>query len=184
MSAPWETISSELHSDCKIFSVHRHKRKSSLSGKVFDFFSISGHDWVNIIPITGDRKVIMVRQFRHGILQTTLELPGGALHENEDPVVGGMRECAEETGFSGANGEIIGFSYPNPAIQQNKISFVLMKDSKLSQPQNLDPAEEIDVELVNLNEIPTLIKNQTINHALVITAFHFLQLHDPNIYNP
>lgn len=173
MTGDWKEIKSELHADCKIFRIHKSTRESELSGKQFDFYTLVGTNWVNVIPVTEDGQVVMVRQYRHGIREMTLEIPGGALHDQEDPVIGGLREMEEETGYVCREAKLIGKSFPNPAIQSNTCFYVLATGCRPEKPQNLDQAEEVDVVLVPAARIPELIRNGEISHALVINAFYF-----------
>src|SRR3954468_23184851 len=54
-------------------------------------------DWVNVIPLTKDDRVILVRQFRPGTRQVCLEIPGGMVDPGEDPTTAAARELVEET---------------------------------------------------------------------------------------
>jgi len=42
-----------------------------------DFYILESTDWINIIPLTADHQVVMVRQYRHGSKEVPLEIPGG-----------------------------------------------------------------------------------------------------------
>ena len=50
------------------------------------FFVIECSDWVNVIPVTTDGKVIVIEQFRQGIEEITLEIPGGMVDKEESPL--------------------------------------------------------------------------------------------------
>jgi len=176
MPGSWNEIKTELFADCKIFRVHKSTRESEMTGQQFDFFTLEGTNWVNVIPVTDDGHVVMVRQYRHGIREFTLEVPGGALHHEEDPIEGGLREMEEETGYVCREAVLIGKSFPNPAIQSNTCFYVLAEGCKLEKPQNLDQAEEVDVELIPVSDIQELIGKGIINHALVINAFYYFGL--------
>ena len=77
-------------------------------------------DWVNIIPLTDDGQVVLIRQFRHGTQSVTLEVPGGVVEADESPEAAAVRELAEETGYVPERVKSLGFVSPNPAIQGNR----------------------------------------------------------------
>ena len=177
MPGKWITKETVLHSDCKIFKINRSRRQSETSGYEQDFFVLDGNNWVNIIPITSDNKIIMVRQFRHGVEKEMLEIPGGAFNKGETAIEAGLRELREETGYTSSEVSLIGVSYPNPAIQSNEYNIVLALNCEKKYEQELDPAEEIEVEFIPIEKISEMIANGEIKHSLVIVAFYYYDLH-------
>lgn len=176
---PWKNIKSEKIADCRVFTVHK-----KLSSKPFgtaertrDFYVFDSGDWVNIIPVTSDGKVILIEQFRHGTEGFTLEIPGGGV-DPEDPsaVYAAERELLEETGYAAESLTFLGESHPNPAIQNNRCYTFLANNVKWVQKPEFKGTEEIAIRLVPLNEVPELIRNGVITHALVLVAFYWLQL--------
>jgi len=131
-------------------------------------------DWVNVLPITRDGKVILIEQYRHAVGEVCLEIPGGALHYglNEDPKVAALRELREETGYTPGEIRLVGKAYPNPALQNNQIWTYVALDCEKTGEQELDPFEDIDVRLVEFPELFELIKKGQIKHSLVIQAIH------------
>jgi 8-oxo-dGTP pyrophosphatase MutT (NUDIX family) len=134
---------------------------------------IETQDWVNIIPITADHRVVMVRQYRHGSREVTLEIPGGLVDVGETPESAAARELLEETGYQAEGVVKIGVSNPNPAIFNNRCyTFVARNVTKVRDPMP-DQTEDIEVVLIPLMEIPELIRKGKIDHAIVISAFYW-----------
>ncbi len=132
-------------------------------------------DWVNVIPLLPDSRVLMVRQWRYGIESQTLEIPGGVVEPEEDERTAAEREFLEETGYRGSTWRRIGECHPNPAIQNNRTGTWLVEDLvQVGEPVG-DGEEELEVEAVPLADIPRLIASGEIRHSLVIAAFYFLQ---------
>ena len=175
----WVTIGNEQVFTTPIFNLHRRRSAHPKRGER-DFFILDPTDWVNIIPLTPRREVVMVRQFRHGISAFTVEVPGGMVDStDETPAAAGRREMREESGYDSDDIVALGKVHPNPAIQPNFCYSFLARNVKLvTQPHhNPDGAEETEVVLVPLKEIKSMIATGKITHALTIAAFAFLDFY-------
>jgi len=173
----WERLSAELVYECRIFSLRRDRSRFSRDNIEHEFHVLESPDWVNIVPITPDRQVVMVRQFRHGVRDYTLEVPGGMVdREDSSPLVAARREMIEETGFDSERVEPLGVVHPNPAIQANRCHSFVAHDVVRRHAPTFDTTEETEVVLVPLERVPDLVRAGTISHALVVVAFHWLAL--------
>ena len=173
---PWDVISTEPEEDFWILRVRRQVSISPRTGEPHRVVIMDAPDWVNVIALTPDDHVVLIEQYRHGIGQVTLEIPGGMIDPGEDPTGAGLRELREETGFAGDPAELLGKVHPNPAFLSNACYTVLVRDARQIGELQQDSGEDIAVRLVPLNDIPNLIASGAITHALVIAAFHYLQL--------
>lgn len=143
------------------------------------FYVLRSKDWCNVIPITEEGKVVLVRQFRAGVLSSSYEFPGGVVESTDaDVLATALREMTEETGYEGlphARCKILGTSYPNPALQDNRVHSLIVGPVKKMQTQNLDPTEDIEVLEVDVSDLPRLYREGKFTHALMLTTlFHFL----------
>lgn len=167
---PWSQGPERVLLSTPIFDVcSRHSNSTTDPSRSGEFYSLRCPDWVNVVALTPDRKVVMVEQFRHGLGQTTLELPGGVKEAGESAEQACLRELAEETGYRGGSCEIIGRISANPAMQGNWVSTGLVRDVTPG-PAKPDGMEEIAVHLVPLDTIPTLVRQGTIHHAPIVAA--------------
>jgi len=173
----WDVIKSEIVYRCRIFTVRRDTSASASSGRQHDFHVLEVDDWVNVVPITTDGRVVMVRQFRHGIGDLTLEVPAGLIDATDaSPAVAAMRELREETGYAGGEVRPLGVVHPNPAIMNNRCHLFVAYDVEVAGPPHWDATEELAVETVALAEVPALIRSGAISNALTLVAFQLLQL--------
>jgi len=169
-------LDTEFLQDCAVFSVSRTLAKSPSTGERHPFFRIDSSDWVNIIPITPDGDIVMVRQYRHGLDGFTVEIPGGMVDAGESPSEAASRELLEETGFRAAEIESLGTTNPNPALFGNTLHVFLGRGAlRVAEVRN-ESTEETHVEVVSPQDLERLVRDGSVNHALVIAAFYLLDL--------
>jgi ADP-ribose pyrophosphatase len=169
----WPRIDSRQLGDYRVFQLRQDTRISPRTGRQHKFFVLETGDWINVVPVTPDNKIVLIRQFRHGIAEVTLEIPGGMVDEGEEPGTSARRELLEETGYQAEEMIHIGTVTPNPAILSNRCHTFLARNARHVSEQALEGSEDIQVELVGAAEIPGLISSGQISHALVIAAFYF-----------
>ncbi|OGU37771.1 MAG: hypothetical protein A2X61_06220 [Ignavibacteria bacterium GWB2_35_12] len=173
----WDTLEKRKVDNFKIFDLSWIRRRHPDTGKEGEFVVLNSPRWVNIIPITKDKKVVLIEQYRQGTDEITLEVPGGLVEPDEEPCVAGERECREETGYEGnGNAVLLGENLPNPAFLNNKCFSYVWFDCELKFEQKLDRHEDIRVIEVPINEIRTMILDGRIRHSLVLTAFFFYSM--------
>src|SRR5579875_1564587 len=161
-------ISSE---DYGIFSVERYQAVSPRTGIAGRYVAITAPEWVNVIAFTSTGHVILVRQYRHGLDDITLEIPSGVVEPGETPLHAAQRELEEETGYRSAQWSELGSVHPNPAYQRNRCySFLALACVQDSVPQ-LDSGEDIALYLATLSEVSAMLRDGRIDHALVVAAF-------------
>src|SRR5690606_7591871 len=100
---------------------------------------------------------ILVRQYRHGVKQEVLEIPGGVIDSGEDTAAAAARELLEETGYRFNTMEELSVLFPNPATANNITTTYLLTGGVKVQEQELDEQEEIEVILVTPAELKQLL---------------------------
>jgi 8-oxo-dGTP pyrophosphatase MutT (NUDIX family) len=153
-----------------LFRLRRERFQSRRSGKTHDYYVTHLADGVQVIPVTPDERVVLVRQFRAGSRRDSLEVPGGLLEPGEDPCSAGARELLEETGFAGSSPVKLGKIWPNPALLTMQITTIVISNARAVADPQPDHAEELSIELVRIQDVRVLIKKGTIDHAVSVAG--------------
>ncbi len=175
---PFRTLTREPLLEARVFRVERLRRRSERTGRVHEYVHIAAGAWVNVVALTKDGQLVLVRQERHGVEATTLEIPGGMVDEGEEPAQAALRELAEETGYVGRVAEPLGWVHPNPALQANRCHTFLVRDVEAGPPHP-DEEEDIEVSTVPLAHARELVRRGEITHALVVAALYLLETNRP-----
>lgn len=176
----WEIISSTQDNSYRVFALRTDRARSPRTGNEHDFFILESSSWINVIPLTAHDEVVLVKQYRHGIRDVTLEIPGGLVEMNDTPETAAQRELYEETGYEAEEMILLGSVHPNPAIQCNRCFTYVARGACKTGRQQQDEKEDIQVVLRPLKDIPVLIRDGEITHALVLAAFYrFYMEHGP-----
>jgi ADP-ribose pyrophosphatase len=182
MIKPWKRVRSKPTQSFRVFSIRTDTTISPRTGRKHDFYILESRDWINVIPLTDNQQVVMIKQYRHGSREVTLEIPGGLVDAGDTPKKAAARELLEETGYQAKKWQKIGVVNPNPALFNNRCHTFLAQDIKKISDPSPDQTEDIEVVLIPLKRIHGLILNGEIDHAMVITAFtHYFLRHSEGL---
>lgn len=166
----WEKLGHTVQTHTRIFDVQSVRYRHPGRQTERDFFVIDAPDWVNVVALTPDHHLVLVRQFRFGTDEFSLEIPGGVIDAGEDPVTAGLRELREESGFSGTRARLLGSVHPNPAMQNNRCHLVLVEDAQRRDDLEWDEDEEFEIVTLPVDDVYALAYTGGITHAMVMDA--------------
>ncbi len=169
----WQLLKSEPAIDLNIVKIRHDYYKNPRNEKTVKVIVIEGHNAANVIAKTKEGKIIMVRQFRFGIGDYTLEIPGGMIDEGEDLLKAAQREVREETGYEGENWQYLGNVLANPVWMDTTIHHYFMDHAEVKYELALDEGEDIEIILLSPAEIYKKIDDGDIKHPHTISAFYF-----------
>lgn len=172
MSRPWKVRSSKEIFKSKIFRFRTDECELPDGRVMPNYYVMEFPDWVNIVPVTEDGKIVLVEQYRQAAGITCLEIPGGSTdpRTGEDPKRAALRELVEETGYVPDEIRLAGAHHPNPAMQNNRMHTYIGFGCRLLEKPSLDPFEDITVVTKTIPEVVDAIFSGEITHSIVIAS--------------
>jgi 8-oxo-dGTP pyrophosphatase MutT (NUDIX family) len=178
----WRRHAQEIVYKTRVFDVLK-QRMSIEDRPPSDFFTLQAPDWINVIATTTEGEVVLVNQYRHGIEEASLEIPGGVIDaEDADPLTAAKRELLEETGFhtKAGNWHNLGHISSNPALFNNYCHVFYAEACTRAGAQQLDMHEDIEVRLLSAQDFSKAVREGQIHHALAVAAVARLLLFRPS----
>jgi 8-oxo-dGTP pyrophosphatase MutT (NUDIX family) len=171
----FEIVASEVLHETPVFKLAREVCVHPGTGREHPFYVIHTDDWVNVLPLTDDGTVVLVKQWRQGIRSFCIEIPGGMAEPGERPEQAAARELAEETGYGFGRLIPLGRVTTNPAINDNRCWLFLAAGARPEGPARPEQTEDIEVLTVPLDEALRMVDDGRIDHSMVVNTFLLLR---------
>lgn len=170
----WKTISSEYLFKDMWFTVRKDVCEKPDGKIVSPYYVYEFPSWVSAVALTEDNKVVMVRQYRHAVAETIIEIPGGCVDDTDASFQEAIaRELIEETGYEFAKYDYLGKISANPSTNNNWMHMFLATGGKKIAEQQLDHNEEIEVVLLSIDELKQLLNDNQIFQAMHVTTIMY-----------
>lgn len=178
-SEHWTLLKSGPPVDYQIFRLRRDRYRLEPANAERDFVVLDTPDWVNVVPLTLEGNVVLIRQFRHGVRETVIEIPGGMVDHGEEPAAAALRELGEETGYAAERIRSLASVWSNPAIMNNRCHLFMAEGCRLVAPPRFDSFEQIEVFEASRKEVSEMVAAGQIAHSMVVAALAFAGLTPP-----
>jgi 8-oxo-dGTP pyrophosphatase MutT (NUDIX family) len=173
-SFQWKILESKYAIKDKWLSLRADKCKLPNGRIIEPCYILEYREWVNVVALTKTQDVVLVKQYRHGLQKTLLELPGGTTDPQDvSPVAAIQRELLEETGYTGETFFETGRLSPNPSNHNNVTHCFLAVDVEQIQEPRLDDTEKIEIVLQPLNNVIELAMNGELLQSLHVGSLFF-----------
>jgi 8-oxo-dGTP pyrophosphatase MutT (NUDIX family) len=167
---PWELLGSEAGPDLILFRARYDWVRNPRNAKSMKAVILECPDWVNVVAVTPEKKILIVQQYRFGVGRTTLEIPAGIVEREETPEQAAVRELKEETGFTTTRWKYLGWVETNSAFLNNRCHQWLAEDVARTAIPELDEGEEITVTELSMEEIRSEIEQGTMRNSLSLLS--------------
>jgi len=166
----WKVLESEYLFKKDWLTIRKEKCELPNGAITEAYYILEYPEWVSAFALTEENKLIMVRQWRHGLGVISTELPGGVIDKNESLEDGIKRELKEETGYEFNKFEYMGKISPNPATSNNYMHMFFATGGKKVAEQQLDETEDVEVVTFSIEEVKKMIKENKIVQALHVAT--------------
>ena len=123
-----------------------------------------------VFALTPADRVLLVRQYKHGVGEVVTELPAGVMNDGESPEACASRELAEETGYTGSAPELVRTFLTDPTNSTGRFHVFVVRDAtRTCEPQN-DVTEDIEVELAPVDEVRAMALDGRIGSGSQVAA--------------
>ena len=164
----WKLLHSEKGENLHIAKIRFDTWKNPRNGAELKATVLETHDWVNIVALTPEGKILVVKQFRLGIQAVTTETPAGVMEKGEEPQAAAMRELEEETGYTTDDWTYLGWVEPNPAFINNHCHQFLAKNVVKTNGVSLDEGEDVEFCEMTLAEDKEEIRAGRMRNSLAL----------------
>ncbi len=177
---PWRIRSSRYAIHTKFLRLRADEIELPDGTIIEEYYVRESYGFVVIFAQRPDGQIVLVRQYKHGAGRAVLELPAGAIEEDEDPAHCAARELAEETGYVGEAPELVRTFLADPTNSNGSFHLYLVRRAEERVATAFDPTEDIAVELATPTELLAMIRDGRIevgSHvASIYTALDALGL--------
>ena len=170
MQKKWKVLRSVAKESLRLFEARYNYLINPRNGKEVEVVVLSGNDAVNVMAVTTENTVVMIKQYRFGINDYTTEIPGGLVDVGEDILLAAKRELREETGYSGENWQYLGKIAQNPVFQDAYIHHYLLLDAEKTHPTEFDEAEDIEMLEMKVEEVQEGVQKCAFQHPHTVSA--------------
>lgn len=178
MLTPWTVLSSRVTYADRWIRLRSDACRTAAGDRIDPYHVLEYPAWVNVVALTADGEVVLVRQYRHGARALMTELPSGSVEAGETPEAAARRELAEETGLSASSMVRVGSAYANPASHDNQVHSFLAVGLAEADGRLHDPGEEVEVVRRDFAAyLGDVLAGREPAQALHLAALHFALHH-------
>lgn len=171
----WQVAASEVVIDTPHLRLRRDEIVLPNGDRIENYFVRESRGFAIVFALTPHERVVLVKQYKHGIGRSVLELPAGAIDPGETPLACASRELVEETGYASETQlEHAATFATDPTNSDAHFHLFLAHDAHPVAAQELDVTEDIAVQLASFDELRRYVRDGTIEVSSHVAAIYFI----------
>jgi 8-oxo-dGTP pyrophosphatase MutT (NUDIX family) len=123
-----------------------------------------------VAALTPDRRIVLIRQYKHGVREIVLEMPAGMIDAEEAPEACAIRELAEETGYAGDPPRLLRSLFADPTSSNASFHVFLIENAVPKFAQSLDTTEAIVIETTTIEDLHAAVRDGRIASGSQVAA--------------
>lgn len=167
---PWRVLSEEVIVERRWLRLREQRVELPNGHEINEFHVVDGPDWAAALALTDAGDAVMVRQYRHGIGQGSLEMPAGMIERGESSLLGAQRELLEETGYASESWHALSVVSTEPARQSVRAHFFVALGARQIGSSTPEQSELLQIELHPARSLGRLIDSGEILHGVQLGA--------------
>jgi 8-oxo-dGTP pyrophosphatase MutT (NUDIX family) len=174
--AQWRVVTSEVVIETPHLRLRRDEIELPDGQHVGSYYVRESRGFSVVFALTPDERIVLVRQYKHGVGQSVLELPAGGIDPGETPEACARRELAEETGYVGGHSplEHVGSFFFDPTGSTTRYHLYLARDARPQVAQSFDLTEDITLELATFDEVRRYVRDGTIDVGVHVASIYYV----------
>lgn len=161
MIKKWEKLNSEIVLDTPYFKVRKDACRLPNGHEIDDYYVLQTPNIAMVVALTTNDEFVLVEQYKHGVEEICLEIPGGVCEpDSTDTLSDARRELREETGYVTDNWVHLTTFRNNSTRSTMRDHIYLALDVVLdgTGEQDLDDTEDINIHLMPKAEVMSAIR--------------------------
>jgi ADP-ribose pyrophosphatase len=169
----WTLIKEEDVSTSPWFPLVKHTVKLANGNIIDDYYFSPLGDVAQVLALTKNNEVVLVKQYKHALGQVLIELPGGMQQKNKSIIESALNELEEETGIKTTADKLISLGkVANNPTKLNEVTYgFILFDAEFNSTQKLDASEDI---LILTKPAPKVLKMALNGEIWVTDSLNFI----------
>ena len=164
----WKTLSSEYIIKRPWLTARRDKVQLPNGNINDEYWVLEYPEWINIIAITKEGKIILERQWRQAVGEVSTEIPAGVVEKGEEPLHAAQRELQEETGFGGGKWTQLMRIAPNSSSNNNFTHCFLAEGVERIGDTQFDDTEDLEVYFESREKVFEMLEQGIFHQAQMV----------------
>ncbi len=163
----WKTLHTEYLIRRPWLTARRDEVELPDGRRMDEYYVLEYPDWINVIAVTTEGKIIVERQWRHAVGEVSTEIVAGVMEAGETPLEAAQRELLEETGYTGGTWRKLLTLAPNSSTMNNHCHCFLAEGVVPTGQTNFDATEDLEVMLCDRDEVFRMLQDGVFHQALI-----------------